>query len=203
MNNLTFDPIKHQYMLDGVILPSVTQVLKGVGIIDFSNIPPSRLEAACKFGTAVHKATELWDKGTLDEVVLDPHLKPYLDGWKLFRKETGFNPIAIEEPLYSKIYRVAGTPDRLGQWNINTPFVIPDIKTTFELSPANAIQLAGYELMWKEFDKGADIKAKYIRISVLLNDKGTYKIEEYKDKNDTNIFIAALSVYNWKGKNGK
>jgi hypothetical protein len=200
---LTFDSEKHQYFLDGVSLPSVTQVLQGVGIIDFSKVPAHLLEAARKFGTAVHKATELYDKGTLDEESLDINLRPCLAGWKLFRQEYGFVPEFIEEPIYSKVYRVAGTPDRVGIWRIDDSLIIPDIKTTFEISPANSIQLAGYELMVRESNKAIGNKVKIKRISVLLNNEGKYKIEEHKDKNDANVFIAALAVFNWRQKNGK
>lgn len=199
-NKLTFNEVLHQYILDGVILPSVTEVLKGVGIIDFSMVPASILDRACKFGTAVHMTTELSDRGILDEETLDPNLKPYLAGWRLFRQEYGFIPTHIEGRIFSKIYRVAGTPDRVGSWNIDDSIIIPDIKTSFELYPANAIQLAAYEMMYKEITKP---KVKVKRLSVLLDDKGAYKVNEWKDKNDLNIFIAALSVYNWKGKHGK
>jgi len=199
MSDLKFDEVKHQYTYGGAPIPSVTQVLKGVGIIDFSMVPAARLEAACLFGTAAHRATALSDKGTLDEEALDTNLRPYLDGWQLFCQEYGFVAEFIEEPMYSKIYRVAGTPDRIGKWRIDESIVIPDIKTSFDFSPANAIQLAGYELIFKEQLKK---KHKIKRLSILLNCEGTYKIQEYKDKNDTNIFIAALAVYNWKGKNG-
>jgi hypothetical protein len=195
---LTLDSEKHQYSLDGVSLPSVTKVLQGVGIIDFSNVPASLLDSACKFGTAAHRATEFYDKGTLDEESLDPNLRPYLDGWILFRQEYGFVPEIIEQPMYSKIYRVAGTPDRIGKWRIDDSLILPDIKTGFELSPANAIQLAGYELIFKEQLKG---KHKIKRMSILLNGEGTYKIKEYVDKNDMQIFLAALSVFNWKERN--
>jgi hypothetical protein len=175
-----------------------------VGIIDFSNIPAPRLEAACQFGIAAHKATALSDKGTLDEVSLDNNLRPYLAGWRLFRQEYGFLPEYIEQPMYSKVYRVAGTPDRIGQWHIDDSIIIPDIKTGFELSPANGIQLAGYELIFKENYKNFTGKPakKVKRLSVLLNDEGTFKVQEYKDKNDVNVFLATLSVWNWKGRNG-
>lgn len=195
---LTFNEELHQYKLDGVVIPSVTQVLQGVGIIDFSGIPIARLDAARIFRIAAHKATALSDKGTLDEKELDENLRPYLDGWRLFRQEYGFIPALIEQPLFSKIYRVAGTPDRIGNWRIDDSIIIPDIKTGFELSPTHAIQLAGYELIFKEDLK---VKSKIRRLSVLLNEKGKYKIQEYKDKNDLSVFLSALSVYNFKEKN--
>ena len=204
-NNLVFEEDKHQYSLGGVMLPSVTQVLTGVGIIDFSNVPPAVLEAACKFGTAAHKATALYDKRTLDEETLDPNLRPYLDGWILFRQEYGFTPTVIEQPMYSKIYHFAGTPDRLGNWRIDNSLIVPDIKTGSQFYPANPIQLAAYEILiretapWPQVNKGLKIK----RLSILLNDKGTYKIKEYSDKRDKDIFICALSLYNWRIKHGK
>lgn len=197
-NKLTFDEALHQYKLDGVIIPSVTQVLKGAGIIDFSMIPVARLEAACQFGIAAHRATALSDKGTLDEVALDDNLRPYLSGWRLFRQEYGFVPDIIEQPMYSRIYRVAGTPDRIGKWRIDDSIIIPDIKTGSALSPANALQLAAYEMIVKE---NLTKKEKIKRLSVLLTPDGKYKIQEYKDKNDINVFLSALSVYNFKEKN--
>lgn len=206
-NKFTFDEELHQYKLDGVVIPSVTQVLQGVGIIDLSGIPANRLEAARLFGIAAHKATALSDKGTLDEENLDKNLRPYLEGWKLFRQEYGFTPDLIERAVYSEIYRVAGTPDRIGKWRIDSSIIIPDIKTGFALSSANAIQLAGYELIFRDnlykfiFTKALKSKIKIKRLSVLLNDKGRYKIQEYKNKNDTNVFLSALSVYNFKEKN--
>ncbi len=195
---LRFNKKKHLYLLDGVVLPSVTQVLQEVGIIDFSKVPASLLEAARKFGTATHLTTALSDKKILDEGDLDIHLKPYLEGWRLFRQEYGFVPEFIEKSMYSKIYRVAGTPDRIGKWRIDDSIIIPDIKTSFEFSPANGIQLAGYELLIKENLKP---KTRIKRLSILLNGQGTYKIQEYKDKSDVNVFIAALSIYNFKVKN--
>lgn len=205
MNEIVFEQATHTYRVDGVVIPSVTQALKEVGIIDFSMVPASRLDAACAFGTAVHKATELWDRGTLDYEALDANIIPYLEGWIKFCKDTGFTSIAIELPLYSKLYRFCGMLDRLGTWRKNTSVLIADIKTGVDLSPATAIQTAGYEILVRENEIEGFVgkRMKTTRISVLLNSEGTYKIEEYKDKNDANVFIAALSVFNWRIKNGK
>ncbi|TBR16981.1 hypothetical protein EPO66_03635 [bacterium] len=154
--DLTFDKDSHSYKLNGVVIPSVTQILQKVGISDFSMVPADRLESARKFGSAVHLACELFDKGTLDECALDSNLWPYLDAWVSFKKEYALEFISIEKPITSVIYRVAGTPDRIAKSD------------------------------------------KRRRLAVLLNEEGTYKVTEYKDKNDWQIFIAALSVTNWK-----
>lgn len=159
--NLVFSEEDHCYKLNNVVIPSVTQILKCCGISDFSKVPIDVLERARLFGTAVHKACELFDKGTLDERTLDPNLWPYLDGWVACKKEYAFEFVENENPLVSTIYRVAGTPDRIAKSD------------------------------------------KRRRLAVLLNNEGTYKVTEYKDKRDWLVFLSALSVTNWKKENLK
>lgn len=157
--DLQFSEEQHAYTLNSVVVPSVTKILQIVGISDFSKVPADILERARLFGTAVHKACELFDKGTLDERTLDTNLWPYLDAWFAFKKDYQLEFIEIEKPIASVIYQVAGTPDRIAKSD------------------------------------------KRRRLAVLLNEEGKFKVYEYKDKNDFNIFLAALSVANWKERN--
>src|SRR3990167_10830019 len=192
MNDLTLDE-NHIYRYGGVIVPSVTQILQGVGLTDFSAVPVERLDASGKFGVAAHLACELSDKETLDENSLHPALLPYLTGWEIYRQEYGLTFTAIEAQLYSPLYRFAGTIDRIGKWRIDDSPLIIDIKSGVD-SPAISIQMAAYELL----ARGAlGIKGKIRRLAVYLNDRGGYKIQEYKDKNDSMVFLSCLSVYNW------
>lgn len=186
-NKLVFDEIKHEYFLNGAKLPSVTKVLQGAGVIDLSGIPLDKLEVARQRGIDVHSACELYDLNNLQE----GYSNPYLDAWIEFRRDTGFMPLEIEKFVYSARYRFAGTPDRVGMLNKLT---IVDIKTSEDLSPATALQTAGYELAYNEMNGN---KAKE-RVAVLLTAEGKYKIEPYRDKNDINVFLAALSIHNWK-----
>src|SRR3990167_10701733 len=196
MEGLKLDIEKHLYTFNGVAVPCVSEILQAAGLVDMSNVPAERLAAAQRFGTAAHLALELSDKETLDESSLDPALTPYLTGWKIFRQEYNLSFTAIETQLYSSLYRFAGTIDRIGHWRIDDSLLIIDIKSGVD-NPAIKIQLAAYELLVKEALK---IKGKVKRLAVYLNGKGTYSIKEYKDKNDMNIFIGALSVYNWRKK---
>src|SRR3990167_6406681 len=196
MNDLTLDE-NHIYRYGGVIVPSVTQILQGVGLTDFSAVPVERLDASGKFGVAAHLACELSDKETLDENSLHPALLPYLTGWEIYRQEYGLTFTAIEAQLYSPLYRFAGTIDRICKCRIDDSPLIIDIKSGAD-NPAIAIQLAGYELLAREV---FGLKGKIKRLAAFLNDKGTYSVKEYKDKNDVNIFLAALSVYNFRKKN--
>jgi len=157
--NLQFFEDKHIYKLNGMPLVSVTKILQMAGLADFSKIPFERLEASRKFGQAVHRACELFDKGTLDERSLDTNLWPYLDGWVACKKEYKWDFVAIEQPIISTIYRVAGTPDRISKSD------------------------------------------KRHRLAVLLGPEGTYKVTEYTNKGDWQVFLAALSVVNYKIRN--
>lgn len=191
-NKLVFDEVKHEYFLNGSKLPSVTKILQGAGIIDLSGIPLDKLEVARQRGIDVHSACELYDLNNLQE----GYNNPYLEAWIEFRRDTGFMPLEIEKPVYSVKYRFAGTPDRVGMFNKLT---IVDIKTTDVLSSSTALQTSAYELAYNELNEN---KVKE-RIAVLLKPDGTYKIEPYKDRNNINVFLAALSVYNWKKGNLK
>ena len=199
MNNLTFREDDHSYFLDGVRIPSVTQVLKGAGLIDYSgllNMPDGykRLQAAQRFGTAVHKACELYDLDNLDEQSLDPALRPYLDGWIKFLDESDFVIENIEMMVCSVKYRFAGKLDRSGL--LYDKRTILDIKSSFEIMPANHIQNGGYTIAYNE---GKQVKDKvYQRAVVQLRGDGTYKIELSKDPNDLNIFLSALTIHNFK-----
>ncbi len=62
---LAFEPVGHIYRLNGEIIPSVTTVLKGVRLIDYSFIPQDVLQAAAKRGQLVHQALQYYAQGTL------------------------------------------------------------------------------------------------------------------------------------------
>src|ERR1700675_985366 len=62
-----FTELGHIYRTDdGVIVPSVSQVLTLAGISDMSGIPQHVLDRARAIGTAVHQACEYLDQDDLD-----------------------------------------------------------------------------------------------------------------------------------------
>jgi len=96
-----------------------------------------------------------------------------------------------EERLASNVYRFAGTIDHIGY--LDGHFCIIDVKTSVVASAATGIQLAGYEILLSA--RGAR------RFALHLQDNGNYKLIEYKDRNDRNIFLAALALWIWKQNN--
>ncbi len=190
---LIFDALKHEYKLNGVVIPSVTQVLHEAGLIDLSFVDKGTLEYKSDIGSKVHKTTELYDFDDLDEEKLHPLLQGYLAGWKKFRADYNFVPVHIELMLYHPIYRYAGRIDRIG--NMGSDIVQLDIKSGIK-KPVYAIQSSAYtELYNYGKPKSEQIKRRF---TVYLSEDGTYKVDEYKNKTDLNIFLASLTITNYK-----
>ena len=188
---LSFDDQKHQYKSDGLIIPSVTQVIRESGLVNLDWIDKELLEIKADLGKKVHSTTELYDNGTIDLDELHPILKAYLDGWIKFRKDYNFIPTEIELQLSHKLYKYAGRIDRVGL--IGKDLSLIDIKSGTQ-QKTNAIQTAGYELLYnQEKKKTEQIKKRFI---VYLSETG-YKVEEHKNVNDKNIFLAALTITNY------
>jgi len=189
MSDFQFNEEKHEYTLDGIVIPSVTQIIQDAGLTNFDNVNKELLDYKANIGRKVHTATELWDRGTLDGEGLHPILKRHLDGWIKFNKDFNFEPIKIEIRLFHATYRFAGRIDRIGM--IDKDETLVEIKSGGK-QKVHEIQTGGYELLWCQ-----DKKKIKRRIAVYLSEDG-YKIEEHKNPNDKNIFLSALTITNYK-----
>lgn len=196
-DGLTFDPATHTYYRAGIKVPGVTEVLESQGLVQLHG-PPAALRAARDLGTAVHKATMEDDQGRLDDESVHPSVWPYLYAWRAFREEWGFEPEEIEASVYHQTYNYAGTPDRIGRSRaVKSGYCLADIKSGAKRK-ATGPQTAAY--LHARFPKPGDRK-KYQRFGVYLHDDATYEAVPYDDPNDWYAFAAALTLYNWKGKN--
>ena len=109
---LCFDDETHTFTVNGKPLPSVTQVLRHEGII-----PDMRFvtEYGLLRGQYVHRATELFDLGTLDEDTIDGEIRPYLDCYKAFLGDYQGKILHIERRLYHPQWLYAGIVDRVSE----------------------------------------------------------------------------------------
>jgi len=192
---LTFDQEKHEYRLDGKVIPGVTSVLSSAGLVDFSRVPADTLRLAQERGTAVHAACALHDVGKLDYAALDPAIWPYLEAWITFCKQTGFVLNMAEHVVHSQKHGYAGTFDRLGM--MNGPVII-DIKTSEVASQATGVQLAAYLQATSESDCLGMPAKNYKRFAVHLYDNGQYELEHYTSPQDWAVFQAALQIHHFK-----
>ena len=187
MKCLTFDNKKHEYTLNGSVVPGVTTVLRSVGISDFSNIKKSVLDYACQKGTAIHLACEYYDKNILGDVpaVIDLYFKQ----WCLFCDKFKPDFLEIENRVFCDKFKYAGTIDRIAL--IKGELVLIDIKSGAK-SKSHQIQTSAYERAY--FKNG---RKKIKRWCVYLTEK-KYTIVEHKNDTDFDVFLNALAVYNYK-----
>lgn len=192
-NNFTYDAEKHEYRLDGLLIPSVTQVL--APLRDFSGIPSAVLERKRELGKEVHELTAQYDMGILDPKKVPTKLLGYVRSWARFIEWAGLDGdrkiLLIEFFTCSPRWRYGVTPDRLVMYK-NTQTVI-EIKTTFAISPIDALQTAAQ----------AEAIDASRRFTVRLDEKGGMpEFKEWKEKTDFGTFTAALSIWNWRQRNG-
>lgn len=196
---INFDKASHEYRVDGVLFPSVTQILESGGLSDFSMVPRDALEYAQWKGTLIHKTLEIHDIDGLDPEWLtdDPNgviAQPYVKAWDNFKSKYSIDKFdGVEIRGVSTQYGFAGTMDRyLGReiWDIKTGGV----------SKSWGPQLAGYEQIAKEMKLNPNVRNWQRRV-VQLDGKG-FKVFKFADRMDFNAFRACQVVHNYKHKKG-
>lgn len=83
----------HTYLYDGLMLPSVTQILGVKYRNDYASVPPAVLDNASKRGTAVHKAIENFNVSGYDDG------SEAVRNFKFLQKQYGFEVLDSELPL--------------------------------------------------------------------------------------------------------
>lgn len=190
-----FNEENHEYRYDKVKIPSVTRILQAAGVLDFSGVPPLRLEYKRQLGLAVDKACELYDMGCLDDNSVDQRIAEYVLAWIKFCGVEKFKPEQNQLMLFSKARKFAGRLDKMGVFR--GKMAILDIKCTWSMYESTGPQLAAYELLVKE---NMGIK-KLDRYGVLLKPSGCFDVYPFTDKMDESIFLSALQIQYWKDKN--
>jgi hypothetical protein len=83
----------HTYLYDGVVLPSITQILKAKFGGKYDGIPKETLERAAERGSEVHKAIEDFEKQGIDSDLTE------LRNWKFLKKAYNFICLDNEVPV--------------------------------------------------------------------------------------------------------
>ncbi len=185
--SIHFDADAHVYTVDGIVRPSVTQVLSGVGLID----DRWYTDEARARGSAVHAACHYLDEGDLDWSSVAAEIRPYLSGWEKFKADTGVELLSLEQPVYNSLLGFAGTLDRKAILQGLEKEWILDIKTGGP-EDWHRLQLAAYA--------GCQDKhiVSYQRATVHLSKDGKYALRPHPMRNtltDWADFQAALRVY--------
>jgi len=137
----------HTYLLNGVIIPSVSTILRETVFKDkYKDIPEAILKNAATFGKNVHKAIE-----TNFDIFLTDMESTVFKRYKRLCTKHDIKPIAHEQIVYTQDY--AGTLDMIAL--IDNVNCLVDVKTTYSLDREYlSWQLSLYELAYgKQFDK--------------------------------------------------
>ena len=191
MTAFEFDRERHIYRLDGAIIPSLSELLRGITEPIYSHVPDQSVVEAAKIrGSQAHLDTELFDKGEVDHFV-----SPNAAAWREFRSATGFTPTHIEYSTYHPTVKFGTTIDRLGvigktQWLI-------DIKTGTP-SRWHALQTGGQALA---LSAHGIVSRDVRRANVVLSANGPageYAIHLHEQPFDVNYFYHYAQVQKWR-----
>ena len=175
----------HKYTVDGRVIPSVSQILEDVGLVDTRWFKP---EHATR-GIIVHELLELIDKGLMDPRDVEEDFKGYVGAYLLFKEECNVKINEIEKIVVNKDFQYAGRIDRLCQ--INHVSSILDIKTGVKCR-WHPVQLFAYHYALPLNSIGS------ATFAVHLKDNGKYKLEKYWSSHYTQVWMAALTIYQYK-----
>ena len=135
---LEFIEETHTYLLDGKIIPSVTQLLKEIFPLKYDNVPIDILKKKSEYGTQLHKFIEIIEKKKPKRPLA--YIKKYYKP-NIYQEESLKDYLKIKEKYNivitdseKKVHyldKYAGTLDLKGY--VNNKSAIIDVKTTYEL----------------------------------------------------------------------
>ena len=184
----------HTYRLDGKVLDGLTLTIAEAGLI-------RGLGDAWYLtrGTAIHKATEFYDKKTLDESTVDTQIQGYLESWRRFRKDQNYTPTHIEYQIYHPELMVATTIDRLpGPLDLKSGGPEPwhVLQVGFQWGCLKALYYNGHPLS-TSYQKPMDV--------YLDPDGGPPKIKVYSQgemRESFKVYCSMLHFLRWKREKG-
>lgn len=183
----TYDPVNHIYRIDGVRVPSVTQVLTDAGVIDDRWFTDESRER----GRIVAAATALYDQGKLDMGRVPEHCQPYVQAWIDWRVAVGITNddfIEIETPRWNTTFRYGGKSDAIA-WIYGRRTVVE--KKTGSVARWHKWQTAGYRDMLSPMEE-------YRRMAVYLNPGKPAKVAWHEGQRDMDAWRMFVGDYHLK-----
>lgn len=190
------------YEIDGKLYPSVTTALSiirkpalEIWRGNLGNEEADRLMyEAADLGSEIHEYCHMINTGA-GPLTIQKELAPMLDAYRQWFRATIKEVIFAEQLVVSHKYQYAGTFDLLAILKGDKQPATIDLKTSKDVYPDMALQLAAYQQGLKE----AGIKSNR-RLIVHLDKitKGKIKTKEYRDHaRDLNMFLYALELYRY------
>lgn len=183
---LTFESESHTYRLGGLIVPSVTQIMRPLSETVYRDIDGDTLGIAARRGTAVHTAIEFHANYGIDDC--PDSVRGYFDGYLKWREAWGPDIKSTEMSVWHSTLRYAGTVDMLAF--MGDKMTLIDIKTTAAHNPMlTSVQLEAYRQALESHGQAID------QVAVLyLRKDGTYQFKIQKADPEAWKTFAALMV---------
>jgi len=177
VSSLIFRSEDHSYWRGDERVPSVTQIIDDVGLIDTTWFTPESRER----GTAVHVGCQLLNERSLSWESVDPRIEPYIRAYDRFLLEIDWVPESWEKIVDGGTY--AGTYDLIMERPDGSRILI-DIKSGCMPKWAG-MQTAAYALPHALAQRGC----------LVLSKNGTYKLHMLNDFKDVLDWQAAHNFY--------
>lgn len=189
-SELRFETKNHLYTINGIKIPSVTQIIEMISNLVYVGVDEyAKIKAGWK-GIDVHFAIELYNKTGVLEIEDDK--KGYLDAYIKFREKykDRIKILSSEFKTYHKTLKYGGTIDMVAIFDGER--IVIDTKTTSELiKPLVEMQLPAYREAvnsWIKIEKNK-IKGQY---ALHLRSDGEYTFEKVEDRFDMFLKCYAL-----------
>lgn len=193
MSQLIFYDEGHIYELDGVQIPSVSEVCRFLSREVYGNVQQFQLDRAAARGTRIHKLTEALDK--YGEIDADAEALPYIQAYIKFLREHTVEWLEIEKARYHPDGLYAGTIDRMGM--IDGRRGIVDIKNVYRIH--KQLYEAAQNLYRMTYDPGF-IEVLYI---LHLKPDATYKLIELPIRDELAMSCLTLHLATAKKRRKK
>lgn len=180
---LVFREEDHSYWRNGQRVPSVTQILAGLGLIDSRHFT----EESRVRGKAVHAAVHYHLEGDLDWSSVDERIKGYLEAAITFLEDSRFEALAVEQRVWHLTYPIyAGTGDAFGILPARSQDTVADWKSG-AIEEVHGLQTALYDIA-----RGGPRRR---RIGVQLRPDGKYRKRDFEDRWDYDRALSAADLY--------
>ena len=174
----------HTYLVDGVIVPSVTQILKLKFGSKYDNVSRQTLQRAAEKGTEVHEAIENYCKhGTESDLVEVRNFK-FLQKQYQFKVLDNEVPVILfkdDEPIAAgRLDLVLKMDGRIGGGDIKRTSTLDKEYLAYQLNLYRIAYLQCYDVAW-EFLKGVHLRENVRKfIGIPINEQLAWDlVEEY------------------------
>jgi hypothetical protein len=189
---VAFEPGPHRYTVNGLVKPSVTQVIDGAGYRDTRFMQDRTVR-----GRVVHEATLHHEDGILDFDALAPEHRGYAESYAAWFDTTRPTALLREQVVYDQVLDVTGTLDRLflcaDGW-----LEVMDFKAGVP-QPWHTVQTAGYDRLIFAGDF-ADLPRRRSSLILRPDGKPAKRIPHETDHDDTAAFLNAVGCHHWRDR---